>query len=390
VPSAVCGPLTELCPSLAWLSGRPGSYSAEVDAHLQASEMAILSSAPLQFIVSTPVVTRAFTAATVAFSLLYYLITWSGDTTAPYLVLVPGQSIFFPWTFLTSAFVETTIVELIFTLLVIPASLRYLERLWGAVETAKFIAVSITVSNIIAFGLNWLEFIVLRYPVLLYGQQYHGQMALQIAVLVAFTQIIPEHQVQLLGILKARVKTLPMAYVTVSTVMCIIGFQCPWIVIQFGWLVSYLWLRFYKKNTGDLVSGGPVYGDRSETFAFVSWFPPFIHYPITLLANTAYALATKFHLIPGTHDIESGGYSQLPGGARAEAERRRAMALKALDQRLAGGASTPTPPRSANGSSVPARTSPVIGGESASPSQRTGDSPLDEDGEAVKAREDSR
>jgi hypothetical protein len=35
-------------------------------------------------------------------------------------------------------------------------------------------------------------------------------------------------------------------------------------------------------------------------------------------------LATKFHLIPtNSLDLESGGYSQLPGGARAEAERRR-------------------------------------------------------------------
>ena len=42
-----------------------------------------------------------------------------------------------------------------------------------------------------------------------YGQQYHGQMALQIGVLVAFRQIIPEHQVQLFGVLKARVKVRP-------------------------------------------------------------------------------------------------------------------------------------------------------------------------------------
>jgi hypothetical protein len=35
---------------------------------------------------------------------------------------------------------------------------------------------------------------------------YHGQMALQIAILVAFTQLIPEHQVQVLGVFKARVK----------------------------------------------------------------------------------------------------------------------------------------------------------------------------------------
>lgn len=66
-----------------------------------------------------------------------------------------------------------------------------------------------------------------------------------------------------------------MAYVTVSTVMCIIGYPSPWIVIQFGWLVSWVWLRFYKKNT-DAVGGSPSYGDRSETFTLVSWFPPFL------------------------------------------------------------------------------------------------------------------
>ena len=57
--------------------------------------------------------------------------------------------------------------QFIFTLLVIPASLRYLERLWGAAETAKFIAVTITVSNIIAFVANWLEYMVLGLPVFL-------------------------------------------------------------------------------------------------------------------------------------------------------------------------------------------------------------------------------
>ncbi|CCM03138.1 uncharacterized protein FIBRA_05259 [Fibroporia radiculosa] len=320
--------------------------------------MAVFSVSPAQFISSIPPATRAYTAATIAFSLLYYVLELVSGTefAAPYLVLIPGSSAFYPWTLLTSALVETTVVELIFTLICIPASLRYLERLWGATELLKFIAVTITVSNIIAFGLNWIEYVVLRNPVFLYGQQYHGQMALQIGVLVAFRQIIPEHQVQLFGVLKARVKTLPMAYVTFSTVMCIVGFQCPFIVIQFGWLVSYIWLRFYKKNTGDL-GGGPLYGDRSETFAFITWFPPLLHGPLTLLGDTAFTLATRFHLIPiSGSDVESGGYSQVPGGARAEAERRRAMALKALDQRLAGGATSPTPPqRTANSSSAPSR-----------------------------------
>ena len=36
--------------------------------------------------------------------------------------------------------------------------------------------------------------------------RYHGQMSVQIGILVAFTQIIPEYQVQVLGVLRARVK----------------------------------------------------------------------------------------------------------------------------------------------------------------------------------------
>jgi len=234
--------------------------------------------------------------------------------------------------------VETSVIELLITLIVIPASLRYLERLWGTIETIKFMVVSIVVSNIIAFAFNWIEFMATRNADLfLYGMQYHGQMSLLTAVLVAFTQVIPEHQVQIMGVIKTRVKQLPMAYLTFSTIMTIIGFQCPYIIIQFAWLVSWVWLRFYKKNTGDVVGGGDTYGDRSETFALIYWFPPFAHKPISFLANTTYMLATKFHLIPASNlDVESGGYSQLPGGARAEAERRRAMALKALDQRMAG------------------------------------------------------
>lgn len=138
-----------------------------------------------------------------------------------------------------------------------------------------------------------------------------------------------------------------MAYLTFSTVMCLIGFQCPYIVIQFAWLFAYLYLRFYKKNSSDAINGGPTYGDRSETFAFVQWFPPFVQsvrlhllapaycllirsyghsYPISILSNVAFNLATRFHLIPtSSPDAESGAYAALPGpsGTRAEAERRR-------------------------------------------------------------------
>lgn len=74
--------------------------------------MSVLSS-PVQYVASTPPVTRAFTAATVVLSLLYYWVSWSSDDpyVAPYLILVPGTSIFYPWSFLTAGLVETTLIE---------------------------------------------------------------------------------------------------------------------------------------------------------------------------------------------------------------------------------------------------------------------------------------
>lgn len=72
--------------------------------------MAILTS-PISFITSIPPVTRAFTVATVLGSAFYAWLEWNGILAAPYLVVVPGSSLFYPWTLVTSALVETTIIE---------------------------------------------------------------------------------------------------------------------------------------------------------------------------------------------------------------------------------------------------------------------------------------
>lgn len=172
----------------------------------------------------------------------------------------------------------------------------------------------------------------------LYKQQYAGQMALQAGVLVAFTQIIPEHQLQLFGSYKIRVKHLPMGYVTLSTVFCLLGVQAPFLLIQLGWLVSWAYLRFYKRTSGETPGAIETYGDRSEAFAFVHWFPPFLHFPIGIASDLAYKFALRMRVVkpfPSSAGDLEGGFNSTPGGARAEAERRRALALKALDQRLA-------------------------------------------------------
>jgi hypothetical protein len=73
--------------------------------------MAVFS--PIQLIASIPPVTRFVTAATVLLSLCYIYPQWKSDAgyPVPYLTLVPGSSLFYPWTFFTSVFVETSIYE---------------------------------------------------------------------------------------------------------------------------------------------------------------------------------------------------------------------------------------------------------------------------------------
>ncbi|EEB91991.1 hypothetical protein MPER_09562 [Moniliophthora perniciosa FA553] len=314
--------------------------------------MAVLQS-PITFIASIPPVTRYFTFATISTSLLYAWMRWKETDISQFLALVPGSSIFYPWTFVASALLETNILGSD----CIPPSLRYLERLWGSVEILKFIAVTVGASNVIAFAFSWLEFLATSNADFLYSMRYYGQMSLQMGVLVAFTQLIPEHQVQVLGVIKARVKTLPMAYLTISTVMTIIGFQCPWIILQFAWFVSWIYLRFYKKNTNDTVG---VSLARLIITACSHQTPP--HSPaLSVLANFVFSWAVKLHLIPSHGgDLENGGYSPLPGSARAEAERRRAMALKALDQRMANSSPSGTQASSSSTPQTPRPPPPVV------------------------------
>ncbi|GAA97561.1 uncharacterized protein L969DRAFT_100541 [Mixia osmundae IAM 14324] len=298
---------------------------------------------------TVPIVTRAFTVVIVLLSLILTGLRLSLDdrdvkdvfnggmdsTLAyPWIVLVPGQAIWKPWTLFISSWVEVNLFEMIFSVLTFVMAGRYLERVWGPTEFLKFIVVVTVASNVIAVAVNIIEHILFQGTGLfLYGMSYHGLMGLQAGFLVAFTQLIPEHQVQLFGgLVKRRVKDLPMIYVAVSNVACIIGYQSPWILIQFGWLVSWFYLRFVKWN-----EGADFRGDRSDTFAFANWFPPFAQKYVAKLSEFVFSLAIRLRLTEpwAPNDAEAAAYAGVPGGSRAEAERRRAMALKALDQRMA-------------------------------------------------------
>ena len=95
-------------------------------------------------------------------------------------------------------------------------------------------------------------------------------------------------------------------------------------------------------------------GDASETFAFAYFWPEVVHSPIAAATDAIYniLLAVKICTPFSDEEVETSneqasarGEGGLPSllnqggrqegsGRREEAERRRALALKALDQRL--------------------------------------------------------
>lgn len=130
-----------------------------------------------------------------------------------------------------------------------------------------------------------------------------------------------------------------------------------------GFLVSWVYLRFFRISeisTSSATGGEGVTmkGDASDTFAFVAFFPDAVHPVLAPLCDAIYNALVQLKICaPFTDEaIEAGNESAasrsegLPsimngrggGGRRAEAERRRALALKALDQRLNAAAANRT------------------------------------------------
>ena len=128
----------------------------------------------LPFLQSVPFCTRLLVLTNILFTLAALLLSVLVDQNTaggsslhhaaiqmPWLVLCPGKSWLYPWTLLTSGWVELNIVELFFSTLSLGFAARYLERVWGPKELIRFCVVTIVGSNVIAFGFAWLTYLVI-------------------------------------------------------------------------------------------------------------------------------------------------------------------------------------------------------------------------------------
>lgn len=273
-----------------------------------------------------------------------------------YLTIVPAVSIVFPWVFLISSLVEQNVVSLTITMAMLFYAGKYCERVWGTVELGRFLALVSVVPNLLVFIIYYVLFVTTGDESLEFIT-ICGGVGIQAAFLVAFKQMVPEHTVILFrGIVKMRVKHLPALFLLMYTVFGVLGARISFLLAWSGFLTSWIYLRFYRVSTLDtlptpttastLITVPITRGDASDTFSFAHFFPDIFSPVLTRLSDKAFALLLKMHIcLPfSDEDIEganarTGQYRQrvvgpLPGSVRAEAERRRAVALKALDQRM--------------------------------------------------------
>ncbi|KAF7555843.1 hypothetical protein G7046_g6463 [Stylonectria norvegica] len=277
-----------------------------------------------------------------SFAIRYRQWTENANIVIPYLTLVPQLSLIYPWTFLTSTLVEGNI----FTLVIAGATLfyggRYLERAWSSAELAKFLALVSLIPNLLTFCVMVFFFTLTRdesWTLTVIG----GTIPIQISFLVAFSQLVPAHTVTLFrGILSLRVPRFPLLYIAIVFVLSLtplLSRASFWLAI-FGFLTSWTYLRFYKTVFPDLDSSqqASLRGDTSETFAFAEFFPGPVKPFVAAFADQVFGLLVAMRVCTPFSQGDARNDHMLhrgtPGSARAEAERRRAIALRALDQRL--------------------------------------------------------
>jgi len=117
--------------------------------------------------INLPPITRAILIASISLTALNLFLRVQSETYlktgedafirtgggAPYLSIVPNQSIKYPWVFLTATFVEQNLIGLGITGATLFFGGRYLERAWGEKEFIKFMLFVGMIPNIFSFAL---------------------------------------------------------------------------------------------------------------------------------------------------------------------------------------------------------------------------------------------
>ncbi|XP_072026842.1 transmembrane protein 115-like [Amphiura filiformis] len=282
------------------------------------------------------VVVKAICISTTLVYLLSFLINTesilSGLAVTPGLIFPPSFRI---WTLVTHAFVEVHFWFVVIGVSVTVLCGRIVEPLWGALEMLIFFAVS-TVGSAILSSMIYLFMYMTSFNVdYLFDTHFYGLPGYCAGVFVALKQLCGDQELSR-GAVKLRIGDLPLVILVAVLLLRIIGIVAGTYLCMTGSgiLVSWVYLRFYQRQ-----SDGKEKGDMSDSFTFASFFPEVIRPPIAILANTVHSFLVRIKVCKKqVRKYDVGAPSPititLPGTDPADAERRRQIALKALNERL--------------------------------------------------------
>lgn len=279
---------------------------------------------------STSVVVKSICATVV----VVYVLSFVVDTVYA-LAVTPGYLFppnFWIWTLVTHPVVEYHIWDVAVSLSTVVLAGRLLEPLWGALELLIFFAV-VNVSVGILGGLSYLLTYITTFNLdYLFRVHIHGMLGFLGGVLVALKQTMGD--ITVLKVPQVRMRVVPMLLLLAFGVLNLTPLVETNMLASYGFgiLSSWVYLRFYQKHSRGR-------GDMSDHFAFATFFPEILQPAVAMIANLIHSILVKVKVCRKTvkrYDVgaPSSITISLPGTDPQDAERRRQIALKALNERL--------------------------------------------------------
>eukprot|EP00798_Chlamydomonas_sp_ICE-L_P004187 gene4187-14288_t len=238
------------------------------------------------------------------------LVSYFVPSSVGYLALVPGRTLPMIWNLITAGFLITNPIELLVEIGLLLVLARLVEPTYGSKEFLKLIFVVTLMTSVSVFAVVCITFATTQNGKLLYTEfcGFHGVLA---GLLVGVKQIMPDHEIKLLGFLRISVKWQPEA------------------THQWQSEATYQW---QPQATGQ--------GDPSDEFKFSSFFPPFMAPAIDPVASIVGVVFRMQHA-PGASvkALNMSGTPSMLGSDATDANRRSTPAVPVSRHNMSG-----TPP----------------------------------------------
>ncbi|KAI9996273.1 hypothetical protein PInf_013656 [Phytophthora infestans] len=244
-----------------------------------------------------------------------------------------------PWVYLTAGFYHPFVIQLVFVLPLAFGLAKRVEPDLGALNLARLLLFANTAAAVVIFVNLFVLYIIFRNPIYLEAS-FSGFTGGMSALLVAYMKPTPFATAPLLPGVQLRFYPLVacvtfclctmtgMVFTAIPALKLMLVGSGPFSVLggYFGWY----YLRFLNKNRDHTV------GDVSDEFALIALLPDFFTPLVRPLANFCFSVVKlcgffkkratqKPKMLPILTEIKNDPI----------AERRKARAMKALDEKLA-------------------------------------------------------